>query len=297
MTVNLRFLRFAAGGAVHFAVATNDGSVRLLTETPFSGYVELAQAARGAGTTIGDVIEPWLHSATTADVTLEALDRAPGPAPHLVTPFDPPEIWGAAFTYDLRTPEPRFDDAYIAERRAKRTVIFFKTTPFRASGPNAVVGSRSDTTLMIPEPELGVILDRDGAILGYTAVNDVSSRDLPREEPLYVAYSKTFRHCVSFGPCIVPPEARPADGHWIVSASVERDGATIWEDTNSTRRCYRSWDELRDALLSHNDLLPGTLYATGTALSPPQHMHIREGDLLDVSIEGIGHLRNPVVDV
>ncbi len=159
------------------------------------------------------------------------------------------------------------------------------------------LGSRVDTTMMIPESELGVILDADGTILGYTAVNDIRSRDLPCEDPLYVAYSKTFTRCLSFGPCIVPPEALPASGHWNVRCTVEQDGAVTWDERNTTRRRYRSWEELLGALRDHNTLLAGTLYATGTVLTPLQTVHLRERDRMTINIEGIGRLRNHVVDV
>lgn len=292
-----RFVRVTEGSASWFGVVFQNDTVWRFKDTPFTNYIELALQARDAGTSVSEYLTPWLESTILQSRSFGELDIEPGPAPHLITPFDPPEIWGAAFTYDLRAPEPNFNDTFIRERQARRTVIFFKSTAFRAVGPNDMVGSRRDATLMIPEPEVGIIVHSDGSILGYTIVNDVSSRDLPKTDPLYVAYSKTFTRCVSFGPCVVPPEARQDDGHWVVQASVERGGNCIWNDTNTTRRCYRSWDELRDALLQHNVLLPGTLYATGTALSPPQDMHIRGGDHLEVRIDGIGILRNGVIEV
>jgi len=294
---SLRFVRVLEGDARWFGVARPDGNVLRFDRAPFDDYVALARQARSAGVSVTAFVEPWIDLAIPFEASFNDLDRAPGDAPHLVTPFDPPETWGAAFTYDTRAPEPLPEDDFLRERRSKRVVVFFKTTPFRTVGPNDALGSRSDTTMMIPEPELGVVLDGDGEILGYTVVNDISSRDLPREDPLYVAYSKTFTRCVSFGPCIVPPEAAPDDDHWTVRCRVEQNGAVTWDETNTTRRRYRSWGELRSALLDHNIVLPGTLYATGTVLTPPQTMHVREGDRLEVSIEGIGRLVNTVVDV
>lgn len=296
-TAALRFVRVAEGGERWFGVARPDGSVARFVAAPFDDYVELALQARAAGAAISAFAAPWIASATIVQPTFADLDRPPGDAPHLVTPYDPPEIWGAAFTYDTRAPEPLPEDDFLRQRRSQRVVIFFKTTPLRAVGPNDALGSRGDATMMIPEPEVGVVLDGDGAVLGYTVVNDISSRDLPREEPLYVAYSKTFTHCVSFGPCVVPPECAPDDGHWTVRCRVEQGGVTTWDETNTTRRRYRTWEELKRALLDHNQVHPGTLYATGTVLTPPQTMHVREGDRLEVTVEGIGRLANPVLDV
>ncbi len=293
-----RYLRVRDGAATWFGVALPDGVVRRFEEAPFRGFLEAARAAAAAGATLGDWFAPWVERATPVPQRFDQLDRAPGDAPHLVTPYDPPEVWGAAFTYDTRAAEPlAMDDDFLRERRKQRIVVFFKTTPFRAVGPHDAVGSRSDTTKMIPEPEVGVIVGADGAVLGYTAVNDVSSRDLPREDPLYVAYSKTFTRCLSFGPCVVGPEDAPAGGHWSVRCCVQRGGEVLWDETNTTRRRYRTWDELRAALFDHNQVAHGTLYATGTVLTPPQNMHVQEGDRLLVDVEGIGRLINPVVDV
>jgi 2-dehydro-3-deoxy-D-arabinonate dehydratase len=293
-----RYLRVRNGDVTWFGVALPDGEVRRFEGAPFTGFLDIATSARAAGLPLTTWVSPWVERARPVRERFDELNRAPGSAPYLVTPFDPPEVWGAAFTYDTRTSEPlAVDDDFLRERRTKRVVVFFKTTPLRAVGPHAAVGSRSDTTMMIPEPELGVIVGGDGGILGYTVVNDVSSRDLPREDPLYVSYSKTFRRCLAFGPCIVAPEEAPVDGHWHVRCVVERNERVIWDESNTTRRRYRSWLELRAALFDHNDIADGTLYATGTVLTPPQTMHVREGDRLTVDITGIGSLANPVIDV
>ena len=293
----MQFVRVADENRTVFCAVREDGALVNLTATAaapadFLGLYQMA-TARGMGPT--QFARQLLDEASPLPWTFSDVDVAPASGAHLTLPFVPPEVWGAAFTY-LKS-GGSYEDPYVRERLAERPVIFFKATPNRYVGPNEAVGSRSDCTAMIPEPELGLILSEKGETIGYTIVNDVSSRDLPRENPLYVTYSKVFDRCVSFGPVVLGADELPDATNLDVTCRVTRAGRLIWDETGNTGRMYRTFEQLIDATIAHNSVPLGTLLATGTALSPPQDMHIVEGDLLEVEISGLGCLRNPVVAV
>jgi 2-dehydro-3-deoxy-D-arabinonate dehydratase len=292
----MKFVRIASGTGAVFAVEADDGYLyRLDAGGGPSGYLALQAQAATAGQTVSDYTRAQLDSAPALPWTLAELDVAPGGGqPCLLLPLVPPEVWGAAFTYPAR---PGVPDPYADMRGAGRPVIFFKATPHRCVGPNDAVGSRADATAMIPEPELGALLDAGGRIIGYTVVNDVSSRDLPALHPLYVCYSKTFDRCVSLGPAVIPPEAAPDPGALSVTCRVTRGERVLWDETGSIGRMTRTLDDLVSYTISHNRVPPGTLLATGTAMSPPRDMHLQAGDLVECVIPEIGRLANPVVVV
>lgn len=282
----------------HFClVDEQDNVLKLNVESDHpTDYLALWQYAQQEHLTISEATTKLRQQAKQLPWSLSDIDIAPNDEnPYLELPLVAPEVWGAAFTY-LRD-EQTLDTPLIQERRSTQPVIFFKATPHRYVGPNDAVGSRADAELMIPEPELGIILTSDGEIMGYTIVNDVSSRDFPKKDPLYVTYSKIFSRCVSYGPYVVAPDTINNALDLDVTCRVIRQGNILWEETGNTSRIYWSHEELITHVMAHNTLLDGTLLATGTVLSPPIDMHIIEGDYLEVEINGIGCLGNPVITV
>lgn len=292
----MKFVRLATPAPI-FAAETDEGALYALSTLPGgpADYLQLHAAAMAAGLTPTAYAARLLPASAPLPWRLAELDVTPDPArPHLLMPYVPPEVWGAAFTYPAR---PGLNDPYADVRHAGRPVVFFKATPPRCVGPNDAVGSRADTTAMIPEPELGVILNGQGGIIGYTVVNDVSSRDLPQQHPLYMCYSKTFDRCVSLGPAIAPPEAIPNPLALSVQCRVERAGQVLWDETGTTGTMTRTLDDLVTYTVAHNQVPPGTLLATGSAMSPPRGMHLVEGDVVEVTIPTIGRLCNSVVTI
>jgi 2-dehydro-3-deoxy-D-arabinonate dehydratase len=288
----MRFIRIARGDELYFCAVDSAGAITRLNQRPDDpqGYLEL-YAQAGPGAVLARARElagrgarlPW---------SLDELDVVPQRArPHLVIPYVPPEAWGAAFTYPRAGSDP-----WARDRQAERPVIFFKATPRCCVGPNEAIGSRSDVTAMIPEPELAVVLD-GSQIIGYTAANDMSSRDLPQASPLYVCYSKTFTNCLSLGPAILPPEALAEPTNLNVHCRVTRNGTVLWDETGNTSRMLRSFDELTRYLTACNQVPTGTLLATGSAISPPGDLHLVGGDRVEIEIGGIGRLANSVINV
>lgn len=298
-----RFVRVRDKDRTHFCLvggagsAGADGIYKLNNEPDDPGdYLALWHQAQRAGVTVSEAAAALMKKAQRMSWSLSEVDIAPdAEKPYLDLPYTAPEVWGAAFTY-LRG-DQTLDTPLIQERRSAYPVVFFKATPHRYVGQNDAVGSRADAKRMIPEPELGLILSSAGEIIGYTIVNDVSSRDFPQRDPLYVTYSKVFDRCVSYGPAVVAPESIENALDLGVTCRVFRNGDAIWDETGSTGTIYWSHAELIAHTSAHNALPDGTLLATGTVLSPPQEMHITDGDVLEVEIHGIGCLRNPVITV
>ena len=293
-----RFICIRDKSARHFCLVDGKNALYKLNVEPDdpADYLALWQYAQQKHATVSEAAAELLQKAHPLSWSLVELDIHPDPEkPYLDLPYAAPEVWGAAFTY-LRG-EQTLETPLIQERRSKHPVIFFKATPHRCVGPNAPVGSRGDAHLMIPEPELGLILSSKGGIIGYTIVNDVSSRDFPQRDPLYVTYSKVFDRCVSYGPYVVAPEAIGNPLNLDVTGRVIRAGKTLWEETGNTGKIYWSHEELIFYTSAHNPLLDGTLLASGTVLSPPADMHITDGDVLEVDIHGMGCLTNPVITV
>ncbi len=217
------------------------------------------------------------------------------PGDDLEIPYRPPEVWGAAFTYAIQRPTGVISQA-IPTEPAGRPVIFFKATPHRCVGPGQPIGARRDARLMIPEPELAVIIGRNGRVIGYLGANDVSSRDLPRENPFYMDASKVFARCCALGPAVVPPDALDPT-RLRIAFRVLRGGAIVFAGEGTTERMNRTIDDLVRWTAQHADLPEGTVLCTGSAASPPAETHLVEGDVVEVEVEGIGVLRNPVVVV
>jgi 2-dehydro-3-deoxy-D-arabinonate dehydratase len=290
----MRFIRVSDGSSIHFCSLDDKGKIWIINDAPEDpqGYLDLFERAQQSGESVSALAERLATSGKEKPWTLSELDVAPSSGkPHLLMPYVPPEAWGAAFTYASKAEK----DPYAEARHAERPVIFFKATPARCVGPNEPIGSRADTTRMIPEAELGLILSSSGDILGYTVTNDVTSLDLTAESDLYVCYAKIFNRCTSLGPAIVPPEAIGDPLNLDIRSKLFRDGELISDLTGNTGNMIRTFDELIKYLMAHNDIPHGTLLCAGSAASAVRGTHMVEGDLSEIEITGIGRLANPVI--
>jgi 2-dehydro-3-deoxy-D-arabinonate dehydratase len=236
-------------------------------------------------------------------VPWEELDRPPSPRrPHLLTPLDPPEVWGAGITYRRSREyyEEHTDEAgrtkgiydYVYE--AKRPELFFKATAARTVGPNAAVGIRRESTLTTAEPELAVVLGTKNRIVGYTIGNDLSAWDIERENPLFLPQSKIFDGCFAMGPVLVTaPEV--GDPHTLdLSCRILRAGTLLFEGRVNTREMKRRCDELVNWLGQDNAVPAGAVLSTGTGILVPDEHALRDGDVVEIELERIGTLRNRV---
>jgi len=240
------------------------------------------------------------------DVTgrmIEALDpeTLELPVPYeLLVPLVPLETWAAGVTYersrDARVDESRVEarDVYSLVYDAERPELFLKDAVGRRTvGPGATVGVRSDASWTVPEPELALVLDADGALLGATVGNDVTARDVEAANPLYLPQAKLFAGACALGPAILIPEdwSQPFE---IEVRLLAPDGDVIYEAETSTARMRRSFEELASWLFRENPVPAGSVLLTGTGLVPPDEVALTPGQQVEIRIPGVGKLVNPV---
>ncbi len=221
----------------------------------------------------------------------------------ITTPFDPFEVWGAGITYHIA--RKRYSEEDVARIRDKtiyelvyeaaRPELFLKDTGRRCVGYMEPISVRSDSQWTLPEPELGVVLDGSGEVLGYTVVNDVTARDIESLNPLYLPQAKTFIGCCSFGPCIVTPDEVPDPHSLNIEMKIIREDDVVYEGHTSTSRMIKRIPILIEYLTRDNNIPDGTLLMTGTGLVPGSDITLIQGDIVDIVIGGIGRLVNPVV--
>ena len=214
-------------------------------------------------------------------------------------PIDPPEVWAAGVTYKSSEMERRREsstpDVYSMVYQAERPELFFKSTASRCVGPFEDVGIRADSPWNVPEPELAFTLYR-GKIVGYTIGNDMSSRAIEGENPLYLAQAKLYDRSYAIGPCFVSAEGfDPQDV--TINCRIERDGETVFTGETSTAQMARTCRSLADWLMRHNSVPDMTIVLTGTAIVPPPDFTLEEDDVVSIAIDGIGTLENGVVFV
>ena len=215
-------------------------------------------------------------------------------------PVEPPEVWASGVTYQIseeaRQAESDKPDVYIDVYENERPEVFFKATPGRTVGPGEAVGIRADSTWDTPEPELAVVLYRED-IVGFTIGNDMSSRSIEGENPLYLPQAKVYDRCCSLGPCVVSA-ADIDDPHDLeMTMQIYRDGEQVYDGVTNTNEMVRTCEELSSYLGRHNALPDLTVLLTGTALVPEGDFTLREGDVVEIDIEAIGTLTNAVTTV
>jgi len=217
-------------------------------------------------------------------------------------PVDAPEVWGAGITYrrsreyyEAHTGEGgRTKGIYDFVYESERPELFFKATASRTVGPNAPIGVRADSTLTAVEPELAVVLGKGGAIVGYTIGNDLSAWDIERANPLFLPQSKTFDGCFACGPVIVTA-GEIGDPHGLeLACTIRRAGGVLYQGRVNTKEMKRQCGELVDWLGRSNTCPAGTVLSTGTGILVPDEHALAEGDVVEITLDRVGTLRNPV---
>lgn len=218
----------------------------------------------------------------------------------LLAPIHAPEVWCAGVTYE-RSRDARLEesqegvaDAYALVYDAPRPELFFKDAQMRRTvGPGCTIRTRSDSRWNVPEPELAIVLGERLEPIAMTIGNDVSSRDIEGENPLYLPQAKIFAAACAIGPALAVPTdwAAPLE----IALRIEQDdGTVIFEASTSTADMRRTLPELVEWLVRSNPVPPGSVLLTGTGLIPPDNFSLQPGQIVQIEIEGIGALRNPV---
>jgi len=211
------------------------------------------------------------------------------------------EVWAAGVTYlrskSARVAESReagggtfYDRVYAAERPE----LFFKATPHRVVASGTGVRIRSDAKWNVPEPELTLAINSTGKIFGYTAGNDMSSRDIEGENPLYLPQAKVYDRCAALGPCLVITNDLPASSTGIV-IEIRRAGAAVFTGDTTLASLKRPLPALADWLFRDNSFPHGCYLMTGTGIVPPDTFALHHGDEIRIGIDAVGTLVNTVL--
>jgi 2-dehydro-3-deoxy-D-arabinonate dehydratase len=184
-------------------------------------------------------------------------------------------------------------DFYARVYEAERPELFFKATASRVVGHRQPVRIRRDSAWNVPEPELTLFVSSEGTIEGYTVGNDMSSRDIEGENPLYLPQAKSYDASAALGPCIYVP-GQPINADAKIEINIMRGGSAVFSGEISINRMKRKHDELVSFLFRETSFPYGVFLMTGTGIVPPDSFTLAPGDEVHISIEGIGTLINTV---
>lgn len=218
----------------------------------------------------------------------------------LLPPIDRQEVWAAGVTYK-RSQTARMEESEAAAScydrvyRSARPEIFFKATVGRVRGSGQELRIRSDAQWNVPEPELTLVLSPKLKIVGYTIGNDMSSRDIEGENPLYLPQAKTYNQCCGLGPWITLAEAMPEQDKIEISLDIVRGGKTVFSQSTRASEMARTFEDLVQWLGRDNSFPDGAFLLTGTGIVPGSDFTLAAKDQVSISISGIGTLTNSIV--
>jgi len=218
----------------------------------------------------------------------------------LLPPIDQQEVWAAGVTYK-RSQTARMEESEAAAScydrvyQSPRPELFLKATPHRVAGPGQPVRIRADSEWNVPEPELALAINSQGQLVGFTIGNDMSSRDIEGENPLYLPQAKVYDQCCGLGPCITLPSGMPPRDQIGIRLSIDRGGERVFHGETSIAQMARGFEELIGWLLRDNRMPRGAFLLTGTGIVPDSDFTLLPGDQVAIEIDGIGTLRSPVV--
>ncbi|MEZ0539812.1 fumarylacetoacetate hydrolase family protein [Fibrella arboris] len=216
----------------------------------------------------------------------------------ILAPIQSQEVWASGVTY-LRSRDARMDESKVAGGdtfydkvyEAERPELFFKASARRTVGTNDAVRIRNDSTWDVPEPELTLFITSSGNIVGYTVGNDMSSRSIEGENPLYLPQAKSYDRCASLGPCLYVP-GQPIAPETVISLTIERAGEVAFSQHIQINQMKRSHTELVSFLFRECSFPEGVFLMTGTGIVPPNTFTLQSADRITITIDGIGSLVN-----
>ena len=283
-----RFKTTASCHAVHIGLTTDDASVLDLSA---AGVKSLTALLEGEN----------LVAVLRALMTLP-MPRLPLAEVTLLAPIEHQEVWAAGVTY-LRSKKARMDEsefsasAYDRVYDAERPEIFFKSLPEKVVATGGDVGIRRDAKWNVPEPELALVCNSRGKVVGYTIGNDMSSRDIEGENLLYLPQAKTYLKSCAVGPFITVGASEAEARAWTIGVEIHRGGQAIFNGETSVGQIKRTFDSLAEFLFRSQSFSHGAVLLTGTGVVPPDSFTLAAGDRVRIRISGIGTLENPVVVV
>jgi 2-dehydro-3-deoxy-D-arabinonate dehydratase len=281
-----RFQKDADGDAIRIGLAVDE--------------MTLADLTAGGIESITELLED--DNAVARVEALTDLPTLPLAEVTFLAPVERQEVWAAGVTY-LRSKTARMEEsdfsasAYDLVYQADRPEIFFKSLPEKVVAPNESVGIRADAKWSVPEPELALVLNSRGQVVGCTIGNDMSSRDIEGENLLYLPQAKVYDRSCAIGPWLILGASEEAIREWIIGVKIIRANETVFAGETSLSNLKRSFDELAGYLCRSQTFAHGAILLTGTGVVPPDDFTLAAGDLIRIDISGIGTLENPVLVV
>ncbi|WP_146520874.1 fumarylacetoacetate hydrolase family protein [Stieleria varia] len=215
-------------------------------------------------------------------------------------PIDHQEVWAAGVTYK-KSQTARMEESEAAAScydrvyNADRPELFFKATPHRVSGHGQPLRIRNDATWNVPEPEITLVLNPKMRIVGLTVGNDMSSRDIEGENPLYLPQAKCYDQCAGLGPWITLMESLPPVDQIGVDLKIVRDDQVVFDQQTSAAAMARKFDDLVGWLARDNSFPGGAFLMTGTGIVPTSEFTLQAGDVVNITIDHVGTLSNTIV--
>jgi 2-dehydro-3-deoxy-D-arabinonate dehydratase len=228
-----------------------------------------------------------------------ALQRPALTAPaKLLAPIDEQEVWASGVTYrrsaTARVEESSVGDVYELVYEAQRPELFLKAPAWRVKVPGAPLRIRSDSTWDVPEPELALVIDARGEIVGYLAADDVSSRSIEGANPLYLPQAKIYDDSLGLSGTIVLARDTPDPSSAAIELEIHRDGERVFAGETSVSEMRRGFDELVAALYLELSFPAGAVLLTGTGVVPPDEFTLEDGDRVRIAVEGVGVLEHDI---
>ena len=289
----MQYYRVATDGNTRIVVRTGNTAHDLTSaKAEITTVLDLLRAASLIDRTVDEIAD---HLVTDADkIAIDTLEN------NIDIPVSPSEVWAAGVTYqtseEAREAESTMPDIYQKVYHNERPEIFFKATPSRTVGMGESVGIREDSDWNVPEPELAIVLYR-GDIVGFTIGNDMSSRSIEGQNPLYLPQAKVYDRCASIGPCVTSAE-EIGDPHDLeMSMTISRDDEEVFEGSTTTANMAQTCEDLVSYYNRHNTVPELAVLMTGTAIVPEETFTLQASDHVRIHIESIGTLKNDITVV
>jgi 2-dehydro-3-deoxy-D-arabinonate dehydratase len=272
----------------------------------------LPSGKQAVGQVVGEMLKP-LRLGNTLSAILEAPDpgqlaeslsddsaATPLSEVALLPPIDEQEVWAAGVTYK-RSRSARMEESEAAASCYDRVYVsprpelFMKATPHRVAGHGQPLRIRQDSQWNVPEPELTLVLNSKLKLVGFTVGNDMSSRDIEGDNPLYLPQAKVYNQCCGLGPWITLADAMPPRDEVGIRLLIRRGEQVVFQGATSIDRMARSFEDLVDWLGRENSFPRGVFLLTGTGIVPEGRFTLRPKDVVEITIDGVGTLTNPVI--
>lgn len=290
----MRIIRFKerSEDLIQVGAVTDQGEIFVL---PYKNVLHFFDEASKQEGKASEYVKELIKGKQSIDAHLEELN--------LLVPIEISEVWAAGVTYQKSREARNYeatggklnaDTFYDKVYDAKRPEIFFKSNGQRVIGSGAEVYLRTDSNWQIPEPELGLVLNKEGLIIGYTIGNDMSSRDIEGENPLYLPQAKIWKNSCSVGPAIRLADTVDNPYDFQIICRIYRNQEKVFEGDASVNKLKRTLDELVEYLVRDNDVFDGMVLLTGTCVVPPNEFTLQQDDQIEIEIPGIGVLKNSV---